>query len=143
MPFILAALELAIRGESDKMPEAADLPTSGYFHAYVVSDRYYDGERPQSQTGWQQEREDSVNVTGIYPSENYIVLNPGDEKKIGITVEPSDASSKAVAWCSSDSEIADINTETMKIKAYRKGIVTLQAISSDLKATACITVEVK
>ena len=82
-------------------------------------------------------------MTGIYPSENYIVLNPGDEKKIGITVEPSDASSKAVAWCSSDSEIADINTETMKIKAYRKGIVTLQAISSDLKATACITVEVK
>ncbi len=143
MPLILAALELAIRGESDKMPEAADLPTSGYFHAYVVSDRYYDGERPQSQTGWQQEREDSVNVTGIYPSENYIVLNPGDEKEIGITVEPSDASSKAVTWCSSDSEIADISAETMKIKAYRKGTVTLQAISSDLKATACITVEVK
>lgn len=143
MPLILAALEMAIRGESDKMPEASDLPTSGFFHAYVVSDRYYDGERPQSQTGWQAERNDPVYVTGVYPSENYIVMNSGDTKKINVTIEPSDASSKALSWSSSDVKIADISSETMTIKAYRKGTVTLKAVSADLKATACITVEVR
>lgn len=143
LPLALAALELSIRGESDKMPEMADLPTSGFFHAYVVSDRYYDGERLQSQTGWQLEREEPVYVTGVYPSENYVVLSPGEERKIDVTVEPSDASSKSLNWCSSDEEIADISAETLTIKAYRKGIVTLKAVSSDLKATVTITVEVK
>lgn len=82
-----------------------------------------------------------IPVTGISLNTTEITLTEGEQSQIIATVEPSDASNKAVVWSSSDENVVTID-ENGVVTAVEAGAATITATTVDggFTATASITV---
>ena len=81
-------------------------------------------------------------VKGIILSENTIDLEVGNEKVIEATFDPSDAEDKDVSWESSDTSVAEVDSQG-KIKAISAGncSVTVKLISNpDIQSNVDVSV---
>lgn len=78
-------------------------------------------------------------VDNIYLDLNEHTMRVGDTVFINATVEPDDATDKAIKWSSSDNSVAKV--ENGVVTALKVGSATITATAGELNATCEITVE--
>ena len=79
-----------------------------------------------------------VPVDKISLDQASISLKSGDSQKLAVTLYPSNATHKTVTWTSSDTKVAEVNSDGVVIAAMT-GTVTITAYSSDgTKTATCI-----
>ena len=83
-----------------------------------------------------------VSVTGVSVCPTNLTMNVGDIDYLCETVYPSNATNKAVTWCSSDESIAEVNTYNGSVLAKKAGVVTITACTVDGEYSASCTVTV-
>lgn len=82
-----------------------------------------------------------VHPTGVTLDKATASLHPGDTVQLTATVAPSNASSKAVTWSSSDETLATVdNTGKVTAKANGSATITVTTTDGSKTATAKITV---
>ena len=142
-PYAFALLEATVRGESDLMPQ------------YYVYQGYYEDRGILENTGerrtnlhdvniWNRYNVTPVHITDIIVPEEEITLKVGEEKFLGITFLPDDATNTAVRITSSDSSCVSVDAEGEVIRAEKAGNVEIRIISENnrlLKKTIKVTVE--
>ena len=87
-------------------------------------------------------------VTSVTLDKSTLSLIEGENEQLTATVEPSNATNKAVTWSSSDSSIVTVGadqTDNTKatVKALKEGSATITATTADGNKTATCTVTVK
>lgn len=82
-----------------------------------------------------------VPTTGITLDSTSLTLNAGSEQKLNATIEPSDATEKAITWTSSNEEIATV-AEDGTVTAVGIGNATITATTVDGNHSASCEVEV-
>ena len=70
-----------------------------------------------------------VHVSSITLSDKTLELKEGENKTLGVTILPDNATNKNYSWSSSDSEVASIDNG--KVTANKKGTATITVISED------------
>lgn len=83
-----------------------------------------------------------VKVTGVKLNPTKKNVTVGKTFKITATVKPKNATNKAVTWKSSNKKVATVD-KNGKVKALKKGTVTITATSKDNKKKATCKVTVK
>ncbi len=82
-------------------------------------------------------------VTGITISPATLTLEPGKTQTLKATIQPSDATNKAVTWTSSNTSVATVSTSG-KVTAKAVGTSTITATAKDgsgVKGTCKVTVK--
>ena len=89
------------------------------------------------------ENEPPVKVTKITLDKTELSLETGAKATLTATVEPTDATIKSVAWSSSNSEVATVNSVTGEIVAIADGNAVITVTSSsnkEVSASCAVTV---
>lgn len=137
--YSLALLEAAIRGEFGEYPKY-------YNAASTALDYNFDNKETGGRTGegsaFKKKKMKGVLTTSIQVDTDNIYLSAGESKKMLVTVEPDDASNKAINWNCKNSKIARIDPETNTIYGISKGQTVIYGISDDKKSKIDITVTV-
>jgi len=135
----LLLLEASIRGEFDDYPEFYN--ATGNFDC-----NFYDpdtGAVTGAQTAFRNKKATGVLTTKIILDDEDIWLKAGENKKLLITVEPDDATNKAINWNSLNSKIARIDPETGIIYGINPGTTILFGISDDKRSRVNVKVTVE
>lgn len=85
----------------------------------------------------------SVKVSGITLDKTALTLVKGKTYTLKATIAPANATTKAVAWTSSNPKVATVD-KNGNIKAISKGTVKITATSTDgsnVKKTSTVTVK--
>ena len=127
--------------------DAATLEMNNYQYQCVVSNSA-GSVTSQAATLTVQAKPASVPVTDVSLDKDMLNLFVGDSQTLTATVEPSNATNKAVTWSSSDSSIVTVGadqTDNTKatVKALKEGSATITATTADGNKTATCTVTVK
>lgn len=72
----------------------------------------------------------SVLITSLTLNKSELALNVGDEETLTITGTPSNATNKTIAWSSSNTDVASVNSSG-KVVAASKGTAVIRADSTD------------
>jgi len=83
-----------------------------------------------------------VSVTGVSLSETALTLDETDTETLTATVEPADATNKAITWTTSDNTVASVS-QTGEITANAFGTATITVTTADGNKTATCTVSVR
>ena len=83
----------------------------------------------------------TVSVTGVTLNKTSTSLYVGDTETLTATVEPSDATNRAVTWTSSDSTVATVDQNGL-VTALARGTAVITATTADGGKTASCTVTV-
>ncbi|MBP7479477.1 MAG: Ig domain-containing protein [Spirochaetaceae bacterium] len=86
--------------------------------------------------------DNAVKVNSISLSLNTAVFVSGETLQLAHTLSPENATNKGVVWSSSDTEIADINSDGL-ISAVKPGSCVIEVKSADGSASAFCAVSVK
>ncbi|MDY3918389.1 MAG: Ig-like domain-containing protein [Candidatus Limivivens sp.] len=81
-------------------------------------------------------------VTALKLNTNKVSMNKGGETELKVSVSPSNATNKEIAWSSSDTSIATVSSAGI-VKGIRKGTATITAAAKDgsqKKATCKVSV---
>ena len=81
----------------------------------------------------------TVAVTSVTLSQTSLVIEKGQSAILTATVNPSDATDKAIVWASSNTAIASVD-QTGKVTALKGGKATITATSGDKMASCEVTV---
>ena len=76
-------------------------------------------------------KDKNVSVTNITIEPATLTLTVGEKKTLTATVEPADASNKAVTWNSENPEFATVNSTTGEITAIAEGTAVITATAND------------
>ena len=79
-----------------------------------------------------------VAVTGITIDQTEVEVEVGKTKKLTVTIEPADATNKAVTWSSSDTSVATVDANG-KVKGVSEGTATITATAADSATRAVIS----
>lgn len=85
---------------------------------------------------------DVIKVSGITTSENSFKLGIGDTKKIGINIEPSNATNPGVVWESDNTKVATVNSLGV-VTGVKEGDAIITVKTKDGGYTEKIKVSVK
>lgn len=83
----------------------------------------------------------TVAVTGVTLDKNSLSLTAGGHETLTATVNPDNATNKAVTWSSSDTEVATVD-DTGKVTGVKKGTATITVKTADGGFTASCAVTV-
>ena len=72
-----------------------------------------------------------VAVTGVSVSSTSKTMNVGDSTYVYATVYPSNATNQTVTWCSSNENVATVNTYSGKVTAKKAGVTKIVACTED------------
>ncbi len=78
-----------------------------------------------------------VPVTSVSLNKEKDKVFTGSEFNLSVTIKPDDASSKRVAWKSSDSSVLKVDSSG-NIKALKRGTATITATSNNGKEASCV-----
>ncbi|WP_171717312.1 Ig-like domain-containing protein [Paenibacillus phytohabitans] len=83
----------------------------------------------------------SIAVTGVTLNQDSLILKAGSSGQLIATVQPDNASNKAVTWSSSDENIATVNAEGW-VTAVAEGtaVITVTTVNGGFTATSTVTV---
>ncbi len=81
-----------------------------------------------------------VNVTGVSLDQDSITLEAGETAVLKATVEPSDATDKAVTWSSSDEAVATVKNGTVTAVAAGTAVITVTTADGGFTAECAVTV---
>lgn len=124
-PYMLLKLEAFLRGEPDLVPDSRYL-SHHECDAVFMDDRgvmEYWSSAPHKSLKYP-----SVYVTEIRLSEYDLEIKVGEEKNIGVTIRPDDASSKAISWDIKDRDIVSVTGDNTFI-ALKEGETVAYAVS--------------
>lgn len=83
----------------------------------------------------------AVSVTGVTLNKSQLVLKPDEEETLVATVNPTNATNKAVRWTSSNQSVAVVS-DNGTVKAIAEGTATIMASAeNDIHAVCAVTVE--
>ena len=77
----------------------------------------------------------NVSVTGVSLDKTTLSMDIGEEEQLTATVNPADATNKAVGWESSDTDVATVSS-TGEVKAIAPGTATITVTTDDGVFTA-------
>ena len=88
--------------------------------------------------------EEYVAVTDIRTDITTLELKPGEKKRVDITILPENASAKAVAWTSSDSDVAAVNADGV-VTGIKTGnaVITAKAVNEEVSVQFSVKVTEK
>ena len=92
-------------------------------------------------TGCGPKEEPEIAVTGVSLSQNSVTLEIGGTTNLTATVNPSNATNKAVSWSSSNQSVATVNNGT--VTAVAEGTATITATAGGKSASCPVTVNKK
>lgn len=101
-------------------------------------------EKPNKEPKDEQPKEEIIAVTGVSLDKTSLTLTEGGNSKLTATVNPSNATNKNVAWSSSNSSVATVDSNG-NVTAIKPGTATITVTTSDggYKATCTVTVNEK
>lgn len=87
--------------------------------------------------------DDAVNVpvTEVTLNKNQLTLKVNGKETLQATVEPSNATNKAVTWTSGNKNVATVDPRSGEVEAVAKGNTTITASADGKTATCNVTVE--
>ena len=85
-------------------------------------------------------KDKEVSVTGVLLNGTAVTLAPDSTITLIATVQPDNATNKAVTWTSSNSSIAEVNEGTVTAKAEGTAIITVTTQDGGKTATCTLTV---
>jgi len=88
------------------------------------------------------DKDSTVSVTGVTLNETALTLDVDDSETLTATVQPTDATNKAVTWSTSDNTTATVS-QTGEVTAVAYGTTTITVTTADGNKTANCTVEVR
>ena len=83
---------------------------------------------------------DAVAVTGVTLDKNELTVKPGESVTLVATVNPTNASNKAVKWYTTDPEIATVSAGVVEGVTPGEVVVTVETVDGGFKATCVVTV---
>lgn len=139
--YALCLLEAAIRDEWDAVP--VYYPCEGYYESKNVDEDDGRIRRDHMDTLLFSKTKQAVNVREILVPDSSINMLVGETKTIDITIEPDDASSKTVAWSSTDYSCVTFDPDEGSVTALKPGTasIVLTAASGAVKTVIDVTVE--
>ncbi|WP_050749569.1 Ig-like domain-containing protein [Slackia heliotrinireducens] len=82
--------------------------------------------------------QDPVAVTGVSINQTSASVEVGKTTKLTATVEPADATNKAVSWASSDTSIATVSSDG-RVRGVAQGTATITVTAGDTDTSAIFT----
>ncbi|QAY66567.1 Ig-like domain-containing protein [Paenibacillus protaetiae] len=82
-----------------------------------------------------------VAVAGVSLNESELTLQPGGTEKLTASIQPSNATNKAVVWTSSDETVASVNNGTVTANAVGTATITVTTADGGFQDTAQLTVD--
>ncbi len=137
--------------ENGKVQKPADPTKEGYvFEGWYLNGEPFDFDQEVSgnielEARWTKVsggNEEDVKVSGVELDKSSLTLNVGDEKSLGVTVSPSNASDKSLVWTSSDSSVVSVDSNG-RVTAKKAGIATITVKTNDGGFTDTVKVTVE
>ena len=128
--------------ESDK-PEIVKVDNEGNIEAVgvgeaVITVKTVDGNK----TAQCKVTVEGIAVTGVSLNKNETTMTIGNTEKLTATINPSNATNKAVTWESDKPSIADVdNTGNITAKGIGEAVITVRTVDGNKTAQCRVTVE--
>ena len=132
--------------EDGKIVKPEDPTKEGYvFEGWYLNGEPFDFDQEVSgnielEARWTKIEE--VSVSGVELNKSSLTLNVGDEKSLGVTVSPSNASDKSLVWTSSDSSVVSVDSNG-RVTAKKAGTATITVKTNDGGFTDTVKVTVE